>query len=242
MNRRSTPALAVLCLAALGAIALPGAAAGTPSQTRANNPIVIGAAVALSGGFEVADIPTLNATKLAIAEINAKGGVLGRQLKLVVSDTQSQAAQGAKAGLDVISKGAQIVIVSSDFDFGSPAALQAESKGVISFSAAGTSPKFGPAGIGPLSFTMASVGTVEGATDAEFAHKRLHLTRGFEFVDTSLDFTKEVAFGFETRFPQLAGKNGIVKRATFLQTDPSIANQITQFNTARPKPQFIFIS
>jgi branched-chain amino acid transport system substrate-binding protein len=242
MKMRSIPALAVLCLAVLGTIALPGAAAGSPSQIRAKSPIVIGAAVALSGGFEVADIPTLNATKLAIAEVNAKGGVLGRQLKLVVSDTQSQPAQGAKAGLDVISKGAQIVIVSSDFDFGSPAALQAESKGVISFSAAGTSPKFGPDGIGPLSFTMASVGTVEGATDAEFAYKRLHLRRAFEFIDTSMDFTKEVAFGFEDRFPQLAGKSGIVKRATFLQTDPSIANQITQFKTARPKPQFIFIS
>lgn len=242
MRIRRTAPLVASAVAVLGVITLASAAWAGTTHRAAKKPIVIGAAIASSGGFEVADTPCLNAAKLAISEINAKGGVLGRPLKLVVADTQSDATQGAKAGLTVVSKGAQMVIVSSDFDFGSPAALQAEAKGIISFSPAGTSPKFGPPGIGPLSFTMASVGTVEGATDAEFAYKRLHARHAFEFVDTSLDFTQEVALGFETRFPELAGKGGIVKRATFLQNDPSIASQITQFKSARPKPDVIFIS
>jgi urea transport system substrate-binding protein len=51
--------------------------------------IKIGLLEDTSGGFAAAGIPKVQAVQLAVAEINAKGGVLGKHLELVNYDTQS---------------------------------------------------------------------------------------------------------------------------------------------------------
>ena len=55
----------------------------------AEEPIKIGLLEDNSGDFALPVIPKIHATELAIKEINDKGGVLGRPLKLVHYDTQS---------------------------------------------------------------------------------------------------------------------------------------------------------
>ena len=42
-----------------------------------------------TGNFAIAVVPKIHAYELAVKEINAKGGVLGRQLEIVRYDTQS---------------------------------------------------------------------------------------------------------------------------------------------------------
>ena len=42
-----------------------------------------------TGNFAIAVVPKIHAYELAVTEINAKGGVLGRQLEIVRYDTQS---------------------------------------------------------------------------------------------------------------------------------------------------------
>ncbi|WP_034389519.1 urea ABC transporter substrate-binding protein [Comamonas thiooxydans] len=55
----------------------------------AGDPIKIGLLEDASGSFAIATLPKIQATELAVAEINAKGGILGRQIKLISYDTQS---------------------------------------------------------------------------------------------------------------------------------------------------------
>lgn len=55
----------------------------------AADPIKLGLLEDQSGNFSLAVIPKIHATQLAIEEINAKGGVLGRPIKLIHYDTQS---------------------------------------------------------------------------------------------------------------------------------------------------------
>ncbi len=55
----------------------------------AADPIKLGLLEDASGNFALAVIPKIHATQLAIEEINAKGGVLGRPIKLIHYDTQS---------------------------------------------------------------------------------------------------------------------------------------------------------
>ena len=57
------------------------------------------------------------AMEVAIDEINAKGGLLGRQLKIIYADTKSDIAYGATAAQDVIDKGATMVVVTCDYDY-----------------------------------------------------------------------------------------------------------------------------
>jgi len=62
--------------------------AGTPA-TRAADPITIGFGMALTGGLAPNGKAALFAMQLWEKEINAKGGLLGRQVKLVYYDDQS---------------------------------------------------------------------------------------------------------------------------------------------------------
>ena len=112
----------------LKAALLFGAAALAAPALAQDDRIVVGFATAQSGFMQAYDEPATQAAQIRIAEINAAGGLLGRQIEIVAADTKSDRAEGAKAGLEVIEAGADLVVVSCDYDFGAPAALMAERK------------------------------------------------------------------------------------------------------------------
>jgi len=64
-----------------------------PFTARAENPITIGFGMALTGGLAPNGKAALAAMQIWEKEINAKGGLLGRQVKLVYYDDQSNPAQ-----------------------------------------------------------------------------------------------------------------------------------------------------
>ncbi|NPU10567.1 substrate-binding protein [Bradyrhizobium sp. 83002] len=72
-------------------------AATTLSPAFAADPIKIGVPVGLSGANSVVAPSVVQSAELAVEEINAKGGVLGRKLELEVADDASGAAGAQKA-------------------------------------------------------------------------------------------------------------------------------------------------
>ena len=54
-----------------------------------NEPIKVGVLHSLSGTMAISEVSLKDVVSMAVQEINAKGGVLGRQLKLVVVDPAS---------------------------------------------------------------------------------------------------------------------------------------------------------
>ena len=79
--------LKLLAFAAVGAFALTGLAA--PAQSQSGQPITIGFGMALTGPLAANGKQTLLGMKIWEEEINAKGGLLGRPVKLVFYDDQS---------------------------------------------------------------------------------------------------------------------------------------------------------
>lgn len=55
----------------------------------AADPVKLGLLEDASGNFALAVLPKIHATQMAVDEINAKGGILGRPIKLIHYDTQS---------------------------------------------------------------------------------------------------------------------------------------------------------
>ena len=55
----------------------------------AADPIKLGLLEDESGNFAIAVVPKIRAIELAVGEINAAGGVLGRSIRLIHYDTQS---------------------------------------------------------------------------------------------------------------------------------------------------------
>jgi branched-chain amino acid transport system substrate-binding protein len=196
------------------------------SARAADNDIVIGFAIAQSGWMSVYDGPMYKAAQMAIADLNVKGGVLGRKLKAVVADTKSDQTEGAKAGQSVIADGANFMVVSSDYDMGAGAATVANDHKMIAFSFAASDAKMGVQGIGPYAFTMSNSSLTSGATLAEWAWGTKGWRTAYLLLDTKIEYDKAICGGFKTRWLKLGGK--LRGEDTFKQDDASIASQITR--------------
>jgi branched-chain amino acid transport system substrate-binding protein len=73
-------------------------------------PIVIGVAGSHSGDLAPYGIPTKEAVEMLAAELNAKGGLLGRPVKLLVLDDQCKPEIATSVATAMVSQGAQAVI------------------------------------------------------------------------------------------------------------------------------------
>jgi branched-chain amino acid transport system substrate-binding protein len=70
-----------------------------------DNEVLIGSATSFSGWMAAFDISPTNAAELAIQNINASGGVLGKKLRLVHIDTKTDAVQTALVAQDLVRQG-----------------------------------------------------------------------------------------------------------------------------------------
>lgn len=229
-ERKTVLATAILAMGLLPAFAGPSSAQDTK----------IGFAIAKSGWMEAYDKGATQAAMLAIEEINAKGGLLGSKLDPVVEDTRTDLAYAAKAAQSLLTQDVKVMIVSCDYDMGSPAALAAESGGIISIFLCAADIKAGVQGIGPYSFSASSVANAEGVTMAEWSHAKRGARKGYALVDTTIQYDRSLCAGFEWRFPQLEGSK-LLGTDTFKNGDTSIASQITRIKSLPEQPDVIML-
>jgi branched-chain amino acid transport system substrate-binding protein len=206
----------------------------------AQDTVTVGFPIALTGFVAPYDDGPHKAAMLAIGDINAKGGLLGKKIVTVEADTKSDPAQGATAATDVLSKGATMLMVTCDFDFGAPAALVGQGQNVIAFSPCAADPKFGVQGIGPDAYTLSTAVMAQGALLAEWAFKDAKFKKAYLLKDTMVEYTKSLCGSFEERWTELAGPNAIAGQDTFHGVnDTSIAGQITRIKANDQKADFI---
>ncbi|PQV58824.1 branched-chain amino acid transport system substrate-binding protein [Defluviimonas denitrificans] len=224
-------------LTCLTTAALVGATGPALAQ---DDRVVVGFATAESGFMQAYDKPAQDAAMIRIKEINEAGGLLGKQIEVVNADTKTDRAEGAKAGLTVIDEGADLVVVSCDYDFGAPAALAAESQGLVSFFLCAESIKAGIQGVGPHSFSASVLAAVQGATMAQWAYEKKGARNFYRLLDTWTEYNKGICDGFDWAMPQLSEAK-LVGEDTFKNEDASIAAQITRIKSLPEEPDAIML-
>lgn len=226
-----------LAIGALITLAACGGGSTSSASPGSSQPFIIGAAIAQTSFLAPFDGPSYQAAQFAVADINAKGGVNGRQLKLIVEDTKSDQAAGATVALDLINKGASLIMVSCDFDFGSAAALTAKAKGLIAFSACAGSTRFSTPDLGPLAYTDGNADILDATAEADWTLQTKGWKKVYLLEDTLIEYTKRLCTYFPQRFTQLGGT--VVGKDTFANGDPSIASQISRIKALSTPPDFI---
>lgn len=193
-----------------------------------NPPVTIGMAYAKTGWMEAYDGDAAKMVELWVERTNAEGGVLGSPLNLVTADTKTDRVEGAKAGQRLLEEGAVMLVVSADYDQGSPAALQAAKAGILSVSLGAGDPKMGVIGIGPLAFTSAVAAQLEGATMADWGYEQKGFRKGYELIDNN-EYSKSVCAGYNWAFGQ---KGEVVGSDTFKISDAAVSAQVTRLADA----------
>lgn len=103
------------------------------TTAHAADPIKIGVPVGLSGANSVVAPSVVQAAQLAVEEINAKGGVLGRPLALEIADDASGAAGAQKAFDSLIFQKEVNAVISMETSAARNAGLPIVSKGNVPY-------------------------------------------------------------------------------------------------------------
>lgn len=220
-------------------VALASAPLGAASADE--GPIKIGFSIAQSGWLSNYDLAPYRAAVTKIDQINANGGLLGRQIEYTTGDTKTEQERAATVGAELVSSGVDMLVVSCDYDFGAPAALAANSAGVITMSLCAGDPKMGVQGVGPYAFTGNSAAQSEGIAIAEYAIKEMGLKTAYVLEDVIIEYNKSSCAGFRYAWKELAGEEAIIGEDTFRNEDPSIAAQITRIKALDEAPDAIYL-
>jgi branched-chain amino acid transport system substrate-binding protein len=236
MSNAHLTAISAMWVSAAVAFGGPGNAIAADKE-----PIIIGAAIAQSGFVAAYDNDPAKAAEMAIEDVNAKGGVLGRPLKMMYRDTKSDIAGGAVAAQELLDAGAKVIIVTGDFDFGGAAARAANARETLAIAPFAADPKFGVRGIGPYAFSFSTASDTVGAALAEFAHKKGWKT-AYELNQTNIQYDKSVSAAFDARFKELNGPNSVLGTDVFVMDDANIAAQITRLKSLPKAPDVLLLS
>jgi branched-chain amino acid transport system substrate-binding protein len=225
-------------------IAAAASAAGLfPSIIRpafAAETIKIGTPYNLTGNQASTDQPALNGGKLKAKEINAAGGVLGKQLELVVYDCKSDPTVAATVASQLINQDKVLAGVGlTDSDYVLAVGPIFQKAGVPFITPGATSPKL-PEQVGNTTFLACFGDNVQAAAGAEFVMNKLKAKNVYLLRDNGSEYTTLLAKYFEEALTNGGGK--IVLRDDYKTGDRSFTAQITKLKAFMPKPEVLFIS
>src|SRR4029453_9567256 len=137
----------------------------------AQEEIVIGEYASLTGGSASFGQSSHKGNALAVDEINAAGGVLGKKINLITDDDQSQAGQPATIVRKLISQDKVVAILG---EVASSKSLEAapicQQNKIPMITPASTNPKVTE--VGDYIFRTCFIDPFQGSVMATFAHKR----------------------------------------------------------------------
>lgn len=229
--------LRIVLASFLLALGFAGASGNAQAQ---EDPIVIGAAVNLTGWMAAYDVPPLEGAKLAVKKINEAGGVLGRQLQIIELDGKTDPATLGNAARDVISQGADVLVTPCDFDYGAPAGQAAQEAGLVGISFCASSPLYGSETLGDKQFTMSMWNQTMGAAAAEYAYNVKGWRTAATIVDQGTEYTTSLAEYFVETFERLGGT--IVNEDTYQINDMQATSQAQRLTELETPPDVVFVS
>ena len=199
-------------------------------------PVKIGFFMSITGRDASFGEVSLNGARLAVEELNAAGGVLGRPVELVVEDDRSVAGESATAAKKLIARDHAVVLIGECSSARTlEAAPIAQAAGIPLITPAATNPKVTQ--VGDAIFRVCFIDPFQGDVIAAFAHRRLGLKRAALLVDASAPYSVGLAEYFEKTFKALGGEIVATQKYNGAETD--FRAQLTAIRSANPDAIFL---
>lgn len=94
----------VMTIGMLGCGATSDSASSSTNEGTAENTVKVGILHSMTGTMAMSEMPVIDAVKMAIEEINASGGVLGKKIEFVLEDGASDSAIFAEKATKLLTK------------------------------------------------------------------------------------------------------------------------------------------
>lgn len=203
--------------------------------------VTLGFALSKSGNMAPFDVEPGNAARLRIEEINAAGGIDGKQIKIVSKDVRSDPDTVGTAATELIAEGIDLLVTPCDFDLSAPGAAVAQAAKIPAVSICAGDPKMADTTtLGDYVFSANAGSDVEGATGATWASSK-GWTKAYVLQDESIEYTKSAGRYFQAKFEELGGT--IVGDDAFPGGDNvNISSQAARIKGLSEEPDFIYVA
>jgi branched-chain amino acid transport system substrate-binding protein len=203
--------------------------ASLPAAT--NDPIKIGHYGSLTGKDAAFGVATRKGILLAVEELNAKGGVLGRKLEYLVEDIQSKQGESATAVKKLISRDKVVVVIGANASTNSlEAGPICQNARIPMMAISSTNPRVTE--IGDYIFRICFIDPFQGAVLAKFARTSLHTKRLALMTSTNSPYSVGLSAVLRERFTALGGE--VVVEQRFAEGDKDFRAQLTAIKAAKP--------
>lgn len=215
----------------IGSFVMAALLALTSCGAKETNEIKIGGIFPLSGAVAVYGVECKNGIDLAIEEINAAGGINGKNVVLISEDDEGNPDKTVNAYQKLTSKdGAKIIIGSLTSGCTQAITNRAQAQKVVQIAPAATAPAITDAG--DYIFRACFIDPFQGRVGGKFSAETLNAKTAAILYDTGNDYSVGLTENFEAAFTQAGGK--IVAKEAYTTNDKDFNAQLTKIKSANP--------
>ena len=200
------------------------------------NEIVIGEYGSLTGTTATFGISTRNGVDMAIEEVNAAGGVLGRQVRVIVEDDQGRPEEAQTVVTKLITSDKVVAIIGEVASSRTLAAAPvAQTHKIPMITPSSTNPAVTE--VGDFIFRVCFIDPFQGLVMAKFAANSLHMTKVAILRDIKNDYSVGLADVFVENFKKMGGT--IVVDQSYSEGDTDFSAQLTSMKSSKPEAIFV---
>ena len=213
---------------------------GCSEQSADERELRVGLIVPMSGRLPEVGLATVEAAKLAVREVNDRGGLLINdewyRVNLLIEDNEDSPEQSVSAALRLINQQNVSAIIGPQSSRNAiPAARYAEYAKIPLISPWSTNPE--TTRHKEWVYRVAYVDTFQGQLMARFAFEELGLRKAAVLYDVSSAYNRHLAEVFREAFKDLGG--GIVAFELYTRDAPDVTEQLRRIKAARPEALFL---
>jgi branched-chain amino acid transport system substrate-binding protein len=202
----------------------------------AGDKIRIGVFMSLTGSTANFGISSTNGIKMAADEINAAGGINGKQIELLVQDDRSDAQEAATIVTKFVTQDQVHAILGEVASSRSIAAAPiAQNAKIPMLTPSSTNPEVTKKG--DFIFRSCFIDPVQGAAIAQFAARTLNAKTAAIMVDRKNDYSTGLDKVINETFTRMGGK--IVATQSYQEGDQDFNAQLTSLKGFNPEVIFV---
>jgi branched-chain amino acid transport system substrate-binding protein len=221
---------------ALCSVLVLSACNGGSDTTAPATEILVGEYGSLTGSTATFGISTRNGIDIAVDEINKAGGLLGKQVRVIVEDDQGLAAEAQTVVTKLITVDKVVAVLGEVASSNSIAAAPvAQQNGIPMISPSSTNPEVTRKG--DYIFRVCFLDPFQGYVMAKFTANTLKLTKVAVFREISSDYSVGLANAFIENFTKMGGT--IVADESYKTGDVDFNAQLTSIKAKSPQAVFV---
>lgn len=237
---KSWKKVATAALSAMVLASVMSGCGGDKKNDAAGDTIKVGASFELTGNVANYGKAILSGAKMAIDEVNEKGGVNGKKLTLVESDNKSEPSESGNSVTKLVTQDKVVAIIG-------PA-----TSGCVAASAPITTankvPQIAPSATAPAitmdngkvrdyMFRACFIDPFQGQVMAQFADNTLKVKNVAILYDSSSDYSKGLADVFQKTLESKGG--AVVAKEAFLSKDLDFKAALTKIKATNPEAIYV---